>query len=104
MVTSDLGRVTTYYAAYIPSTIRIVVTSDLGRVTTSSYPISIFTSLIVVTSDLGRVTTNDILKNDTAIDCGDVRSRTSYNLKTLSMYTSSSIVVTSDLGRVTTLF
>ena len=34
---------------------------------------------IVVTSDLGRVTTAVIDNNEAFNDCGDVRSRTSYN-------------------------
>ena len=37
-------------------------------------------------------------------DCGDVRSRTSYNSATAFAAIASLIVVTSDLGRVTTFF
>ena len=57
----------------------------------------------MVTSDLGRVTTLYLLilliklKN-----CGDVRSRTSYNRFASRSKRLALIVVTSDLGRVTT--
>ena len=79
----------------------------------------------MVTSDLGRVTTTLPMVGITALDCGDVRSRTSYNnaVKSLSKplhcgdvrsrtsynciasadVNPLNIVVTSDLGRVTTL-
>ena len=59
----------------------------------------------MVTSDLGRVTTLYLLilliklKN-----CGDVRSRTSYNSLKEIASTQIKIVVTSDLGRVTTIY
>ena len=38
------------------------------------------------------------------IDCGDVRSRTSYNNLTRTPVNALIIVVTSDLGRVTTIY
>ena len=78
-----------------------MVTSDLGRVTTSH---AIFHSIgsIVVTSDLGRVTTIWHMLIPNEYDCGDVRSRTSYNDRTQSSHSWCEIVVTSDLGRVTT--
>ena len=101
MVTSDLGRVTTVYQQ-IPlpllncgdvrsrtsynvanssgkGRIKIVVTSDLGRVTTVNLSLVEFDEEIVVTSDLGRVTTKVNNIKDCLLNCGDVRSRTSYN-------------------------
>ena len=57
---------------------------------------------IVVTSDLGRVTTSILKESLLSFDCGDVRSRTSYNLNPRRLSFSTHIVVTSDLGRVTT--
>ena len=104
MVTSDLGRVTTSNQAFLadsdncgdvrsrtsynvahhdnPSVLKIVVTSDLGRVTTALEKPFNRASCIVVTSDLGRVTT--LLRGFKLLlcNCGDVRSRTSYNLLT----------------------
>ena len=57
----------------------IVVTFDLGRVTTPRFCLFDCFIFIVVTFDLGRVTT--LLKFQLLLynDCGDVRSRTSYN-------------------------
>ena len=43
------------------------------------------------------------MENEDEDDCGDVRSRTSYNPLTILYVWSYFIVVTSDLGRVTTL-
>ena len=56
----------------------------------------------MVTFDLGRVTTNQILLKSDALDCGDVRSRTSYNTMSKIKDCKLEIVVTFDLGRVTT--
>ena len=56
----------------------------------------------MVTSDLGRVTTSTILPLQYVMDCGDVRSRTSYNSQSVRIQDAEVIVVTSDLGRVTT--
>ena len=58
--------------------------------------------MIVVTSDLGRVTTLSQTLMYCLMDCGDVRSRTSYNSTINAVITHTMIVVTSDLGRVTT--
>ena len=79
VVTSDLGRVTTLQRTAQKEFASIVVTSDLGRVTTSYY-FKPSISAIVVTSDLGRVTTMKELQPGESKNCGDVRSRTSYNL------------------------
>ena len=101
VVTSDLGRVTTDHQAYILyfvhcgdvrsrtsynstfvgnlTTLNIVVTSDLGRVTTTAAITLAALARIVVTSDLGRVTTLISFHEAKNINCGDVRSRTSYN-------------------------
>ena len=80
MVTSDLGRVTTFFRSFAVEDFVIVVTSDLGRVTTSILATRAFAVAIVVTSDLGRVTTTfRSFLAITATDCGDVRFRTSYN-------------------------
>ena len=57
---------------------------------------------IVVTSDLGRVTTTFAKVGFVDENCGDVRSRTSYNASTTLEPEALNIVVTSDLGRVTT--
>ena len=57
----------------------IVVTSDLGRVTTNLQADHLHSCKIVVTSDLGRVTTFTFIVSQRRSDCGDVRSRTSYN-------------------------
>ena len=58
----------------------IAVTSDLGRVTTDKYFFPKLNAGIAVTSDLGRVTTpQQVLTFVQDCDCGDVRSRTSYN-------------------------
>ena len=126
VVTSDLGRVTTisislrvlwHYCGDVRSRtsynknlpwfsvcLIIVVTSDLGRVTTIGLLLLLKQKGIVVTSDLGRVTTRVIEYSvHIPIDCGDVRSRTSYNIVSLSFIKLKLIVVTSDLGRVTTL-
>ena len=78
-----------------------MVTSDLGRVTTDSYYISLLGSIIVVTSDLGRVTTTLVSNLRDFVNCGDVRSRTSYNIGVIDFTLEDKIVVTSDLGRVT---
>ena len=80
VVTFDLGRVTTVPQIMKNIIILIVVTFDLGRVTTA-IPSSLNDNvLIVVTFDLGRVTTSLKLTIFLiALNCGDVRSRTSYN-------------------------
>ena len=102
MVTSDLGRVTTYL---LTLKLRINHCGDVRSRTSYnehlySYGISFF---IVVTSDLGRVTTYNLLLLQSLNHCGDVRSRTSYNLDVCdSSLSILDIVVTSDLGRVTT--
>ena len=57
VVTSDLGRVTTFFQLSAVENPFIVVTSDLGRVTTDP-KLSKKVYAIVVTSDLGRVTTS----------------------------------------------
>ncbi len=58
----------------------------------------------MVTSDLGRVTTHLAFAHTyLRKDCGDVRSRTSYNGPKSPLIIVHLIVVTSDLGRVTTL-
>ena len=101
-MTFDLGRVTTQtsisqrtvtdcgdvrsrtsyniFFCVISLLIDIAVTFDLGRVTTW---LSIFATsflLIAVTFDLGRVTTTlNRESNGVPLNCGDVRSRTSYN-------------------------
>ena len=80
-----------------------MVTFDLGRVTTSCKILSELIRSIVVTFDLGRVTTARATPLEGNTDCGDVRSRTSYNLSTVSIISSAIIVVTFDLGRVTTI-
>ena len=79
MVTSDLGRVTTTFRPWCQPDGKIVVTSDLGRVTTAQKKAMQQQALIVVTSDLGRVTTLTFSFFAYYINCGDVRSRTSYN-------------------------
>ena len=81
-----------------------MVTFDLGRVTTKSS--SNFESIIaiVVTFDLGRVTTFLNILKCKCINCGDVRSRTSYNWLRICKRLTALIVVTFDLGRVTTGF
>ena len=56
-----------------------------------------------MTSDLGRVTTYIFLLLKWKVDCGDVRSRTSYNEHILCQLLQAHIAVTSDLGRVTTV-
>ena len=56
-----------------------MVTSDLGRVTTKDCKAITCLILIVVTSDLGRVTTIAFNQVTKFFNCGDVRSRTSYN-------------------------
>ena len=56
----------------------------------------------MVTSDLGRVTTDSSTVIEQSTDCGDVRSRTSYNDLFSFDNEFIAIVVTSDLGRVTT--
>ena len=56
-----------------------MVTFDLGRVTTSLQTLPTVGVLIVVTFDLGRVTTPKTFPADRRSNCGDVRSRTSYN-------------------------
>ena len=58
--------------------------------------------MIAVTSDLGRVTTFAYIYKDFGLYCGDVRSRTSYNICKPAFKLSQTIAVTSDLGRVTT--
>ena len=102
-MTSDLGRVTTF--GDLPSKIPtlIAVTSDLGRVTTY---ISIYSFVYLYNCGDVRSRTSynreccDYLRF--TIHCGDVRSRTSYNFK-LSLQTLPTVIaVTSDLGRVTT--
>ena len=55
-----------------------------------------------MTSDLGRVTTNCIAPAESFCNCGDVRSRTSYNPAIPNSRNENKIAVTSDLGRVTT--
>ena len=55
-----------------------------------------------MTSDLGRVTTLILCASHTLLNCGDVRSRTSYNKKRWPVLEYQPIAVTSDLGRVTT--
>ena len=56
-----------------------------------------------MTSDLGRVTTTmKFSKYYNNADCGDVRSRTSYNKDSEHTLQRVGIAVTSDLGRVTT--
>ena len=78
------------------------MTSDLGRVTTLHAEGNLPILNIVVTSDLGRVTTY-WEKYELELDnCGDVRSRTSYNQSLKKKRSQRPIVVTSDLGRVTT--
>ena len=57
----------------------------------------------MVTFDLGRVTTFKDSDITLQRDCGDVRSRTSYNDTLGSIAKATLIVVTFDLGRVTTL-
>ena len=56
----------------------------------------------MVTSDLGRVTTSGAKLGHRQLNCGDVRSRTSYNFDVSRPSALQAIVVTSDLGRVTT--
>ena len=103
MVTSDLGRVTTALDESSIAAAEIVVTSDLGRVTTFFKCFRCLSFGIVVTSDLGRVTTAECKFLKIKLDCGDVRSRTSYNSQQFDEKMAELIVVTSDLGRVTTL-
>ena len=103
VVTFDLGRVTTAvladsdmfssncgdvrsrtsYNIFIKTSCshnKIVVTFDLGRVTTKRALAMIIARAIVVTFDLGRVTTSHInIQLNSSNNCGDVRSRTSYN-------------------------
>ena len=80
------------------------MTSDLGRVTTHLNILKFQNLIIAVTSDLGRVTTTLPLAGCSANgDCGDVRSRTSYNHLAFAHTYLRKIAVTSDLGRVTTL-
>ena len=55
-----------------------------------------------MTFDLGRVTTSPANFPFKNFYCGDVRSRTSYNCRTVFCNTFSIIAVTFDLGRVTT--
>ena len=55
-----------------------------------------------MTFDLGRVTTIENVISMIEINCGDVRSRTSYNFTSFSENTKAKIAVTFDLGRVTT--
>ena len=81
---------------------QIVVTSDLGRVTTYQSKFFYWVLIIVVTSDLGRVTTIQYMVLYSPQYCGDVRFRTSYNGASRVVLLSPGIVVTSDLGRVTT--
>ena len=58
---------------------------------------------IAVTSDLGRVTTKGLPAHQAnLLYCGDIRSRTSYNMSGIMERMPAYIAVTSDLGRVTT--
>ena len=81
-----------------------MVTSDLGRVTTTLNHMPELSRQIVVTSDLGRVTTQAQKRAHKRLNCGDVRSRTSYNTALALVEPVLGIVVTSDLGRVTTVY
>ena len=64
----------------------IAVTSDLGRVTTLRRR-GKDRCEIAVTSDLGRVTTKvSLMVVVTEFNCGDVRSRTSYNKRSICFY------------------
>ena len=56
-----------------------------------------------MTFDLGRVTTEPKEQRLVSKDCGDVRSRTSYNSYLKSRLAVPKIAVTFDLGRVTTI-
>ena len=80
-----------------------MVTFDLGRVTTVTDNNEAFKAAIVVTFDLGRVTTYFVRTIIVSKNCGDVRSRTSYNFHEWMKSCGLEIVVTFDLGRVTTL-
>ena len=80
-----------------------MVTFDLGRVTTFASSLMFSSILIVVTFDLGRVTTFVTASASLELDCGDVRSRTSYNALLILNVDVFMIVVTFDLGRVTTI-
>ena len=80
-MTFDLGRVTTAKKQSQLDASNIVVTFDLGRVTTCSFYRTVKCATIVVTFDLGRVTTKDLSDRITQENCGDVRSRTSYNVE-----------------------
>ena len=78
------------------------MTFDLGRVTTIKPCLIAQTPLIAVTFDLGRVTTTRTLRCRVRLNCGDVRSRTSYNPNHKLSVRPHNIAVTFDLGRVTT--
>ena len=79
------------------------MTFDLGRVTTIADATMVAIAVIAVTFDLGRVTTKQIKADLKSINCGDVRSRTSYNINSSGATVMTQIAVTFDLGRVTTL-
>ena len=124
MVTSDLGRVTTYilnlclsvlYCGDVRSRTSynykphsrilapiIVVTSDLGRVTTESYFLKKFLSNCGDVRSRTSYNSNVFQHRIGNYHCGDVRSRTSYNTQSHHFHKNQTIVVTSDLGRVTT--
>ena len=78
-VTFDLGRVTTFKYLRMANLRLIAVTFDLGRVTTYHPRYQGFYPRIAVTFDLGRVTTSRVVLLSPGCNCGDVRSRTSYN-------------------------